>query len=181
MIVKAGSTRNLVGRVSRPVRRLHACLVLGVTLFLGVGIARPQPVNNLGKDKTKIPEVKSEQPTKGSDLATKPGKKITQEQWDEYQELLNPRRTPARSCIMTGELEGTSVVLRVEYFFITERANTLIPLGLQGAFPTNEGELDQNLAEGRRQGGLLPSRSQADGPEGEPVHLESEGARAPHR
>src|SRR5262249_32857565 len=77
---------------------------------------------------------------------------LTPEKFREYEERiqalekqLKPERRAVYACKLTGKLDDDFIVLRAEFLFTTDQAHTVVPLGLQGAYLVDEGELDQQV------------------------------------
>src|SRR5262245_49741442 len=56
-------------------------------------------------------------------------------------QLKAEKRTP-HACKLSGKLDGDVVAFEAEFTFATEKPNTSVALGLQGAHLTKEGDLD---------------------------------------
>lgn len=63
------------------------------------------------------------------------------------EKLLGQDRKAAGVCKLSGRLDGDIVVLRGEFLFSTEQPRARVFLGLQGAFLTDEGDLDRAAAQ----------------------------------
>src|SRR5580693_2237840 len=62
------------------------------------------------------------------------------------EKLAKPDRQPVNECKLSGRLEESYMLLRADLVVVTDRPQTLVPLGFQGAVPVDGGDLDpQNL------------------------------------